>query len=154
VLNTAKLFEEGIFQGTVAGVSAEISDLLESKFDRLNRMATVAAGEPRTLFDSTCDLKRQPDFAEAENKSSIDLLESFSDFGFLEASSTNLKFDRRLKSGPDISAKVRATNSPGWMGRREMLAEIPSDRSCETLRCSLQKIDLSIFKIARSTTKV
>ncbi|MCU0547547.1 MAG: hypothetical protein MUE44_36215, partial [Oscillatoriaceae cyanobacterium Prado104] len=97
-------FNRQDFASSIAGFSSETLDLFNSKlngqFDRLNLMASMVSADTKSLLDS----------GNWENGGSIDLTNSFSDFGFLETSSNNLAFD---KSQSDISAKVQRDELTG-----------------------------------------
>ena len=107
MFKTAGLFAENSIQGNVAGVSAEIPDLLGSKFDRLNPSSKIAVGDTNVLFDTSYNLTQKPDWAAAAAGSAIDLLDRFTDFRLPSSGGDNLKFNSSLKSQTDVSTKVQ-----------------------------------------------
>lgn len=113
MLNTAGLFEANPIQGNVAGVSAEITDLFGSKFDRLNRITQIAVGDTNVLFNTSYDLTQKPDLAAAATGSAIDLFQPITDFGFPLSGDDNLKFDSSLKSQTDVSTSVHRDELTG-----------------------------------------
>jgi len=113
MFKTAGLFEENPIQGNVAGVSAEISDLFGSKFDRLNPSSKIAVGDTNVLFDTSYNLTQKPDWAAGATGSAIDLLDPFTDFGLQSSGGDNLKFDSSLKSQTDVSAQVQRDELTG-----------------------------------------
>jgi hypothetical protein len=104
MLSLETKFNRQDFASSIAGISSETLDLfnnkLDGQFDRLGRMASMVSGDTKSLLDS----------GNWENGGSIDLTNSFSEFGFLETSSNNLAFD---KSRSDISAKVQRDELTG-----------------------------------------
>jgi len=104
MLSLATNFDRQDFASSIAGISPETLDLFNSKldgqFDGLNRMASMVSSDTKRLLNA----------GNWANGGSIDLTNSFSDFGLLETSSNNLAFD---KSQPDISAKVQRDELTG-----------------------------------------
>ena len=94
----------------LAGISSAALNLFDGTLDRLNRMAASAGSSASSLLDSSLDLGGKLDAGNWKDGSSIDLTNSFSEFGFLETGSNNLAFD---KSQPDISAKVQRDELTG-----------------------------------------
>jgi sugar lactone lactonase YvrE len=113
MFKTAGRFEENPIQGNVAGVSAEISDLFGSKFDRLNPSSQIAVGDTNVLFETSYNLTQKPDGAAAATRSAIDLLDPFTDFGLPSSGGDNLKFDSSLKFQTDVSTKVQRDELTG-----------------------------------------
>jgi sugar lactone lactonase YvrE/DNA-directed RNA polymerase subunit L len=113
MFKTAGLFEENPIQGNVAVVSAEISDLFGSKFDRLNPSSQIAVGDTNVLFDTSYNLTQKPDWAAAATGSAIDLLDPFTDLGLPSSGGDNLKFDSSLKSQTDVSTQVQRDELTG-----------------------------------------
>ncbi|MEG4913590.1 hypothetical protein [Microcoleus sp. B7-D4] len=105
MFNTAGRFPENPIPGNVAGVSAEILDLFDSKFDRLNRVSQSAVGDTNALVDTSYDLTEKLDWAAAATGSAIlyegfanGLFEQLTDFELPSSGGDNLKFDSSLKS--------------------------------------------------------
>ncbi|MDQ2100598.1 MAG: NHL repeat-containing protein [Tychonema bourrellyi B0820] len=113
MLNTAKLFEENPIQGNTQVFSAEIPDLFGSKFDPLNPTKNMGVRETNVLFDTNSDLTQKPELVAAATGGAIDLSEQFSNFGTLETTDNNLKFDRNLISEPDTDIKVQRDELTG-----------------------------------------
>ncbi|MCU0547642.1 MAG: hypothetical protein MUE44_36700, partial [Oscillatoriaceae cyanobacterium Prado104] len=104
MLSLETKFNSQDFASSIAGFSSETLDFFTSKlnnqFDRLDRMASMVSADTKSLLDS----------GTWEKGSSLDLTNSFSDFGFLETSSNNLAFD---KSQSDIFAKIQRDELTG-----------------------------------------
>jgi hypothetical protein len=113
MLSTERLSEQGVFPGTVAGLSAGIPDLLVSKEDLLNQMAGIKVGATSAAIDARDDLTQKSDFGAAATVSPIALSDSFSDFGLLELGGDSPQFENSLKSQPDISGKVQRDELTG-----------------------------------------
>jgi hypothetical protein len=107
MFKTAGLFEKNPIQGNFAGVSGEIPDLFDSKFDRLNRSSKIAVGDTNVLFDTSYNLTQKPDWAAAGTRSAIDLFDPFTNFGLPASADDNLKFDSSLKSQTDVSTQFQ-----------------------------------------------
>ena len=78
----------------MASVLAEMPDLFGSKFDRLNQLNPIAAGDTNVLFDASYGLTQTPDLAADATGSAIDLFDQITDLGLPLSPDDNLKFDR------------------------------------------------------------
>ncbi|MFB8793564.1 MAG: hypothetical protein U7126_04855 [Microcoleus sp.] len=113
MLSAERLSEQGVFPGTVAGISAGIPDLLVPKEDLLNQMAGIKVGATMAAIDARDDLTQKSDFGAAATVGSIALSDSFSDFGLLVLGGDSPQFENSLKSQPDISGKVQRDELTG-----------------------------------------
>ncbi|MEG4112300.1 MULTISPECIES: NHL repeat-containing protein [unclassified Microcoleus] len=113
MFNTAGRFPENPIPGNVAGVSAEILDLFDSKFDRLNQIGTIAVGDTNILFDNSYDLTQKPDLPAAATGSAIGLFGPSTDSGLQSSGGDNLKVDSSLKSQTAVSNQVQRDELTG-----------------------------------------
>ncbi|HSF75052.1 MAG TPA: NHL repeat-containing protein [Microcoleus sp.] len=107
MFNTAGRFPENPIPGNVAGVSAEILDLFDSKFDRLNRISPSAVG------DTSYALTEKRDWAAAATGSAIGLFDPFTDLDLPSSEGDNLKVDSSIKSQSAVSTKVQTDELTG-----------------------------------------
>jgi hypothetical protein len=106
-----RLFDNHPLVASIAGISPSTLDLFNGEFERLSRMALTATADASSLSDYSWENSSKLAAAgNWENGGAIDLINSYSDFGFLKTSSNNLAFD---KSRSDISAKLQRDELTG-----------------------------------------
>jgi sugar lactone lactonase YvrE len=108
-----RLLDDRPLVASIAGISPPTLDLFDGKFDRLNRMAASPGVAASSLLDDRSDFNGKLDVGNWENEGSIDPINSFSDFGLLEASSSNQIFDRALTSRSENLATVQRDKLTG-----------------------------------------